>query len=193
MDNNKRDILENVKRHTQVRYDMPVFDIKGIEYVDKVAQFIAVSKAVGGDAVELEPGQDINDVIRSLYPEAKRIASNLPEITVATFNPDDVTEPRDLNGTDLAVIAGEIGVAENGCVWIPQNVKQKVIYFIAEYLVIVLDKKNVVNNMHEAYEKLSFNDKGFGVFISGPSKTADIEQALVVGAHGAKGVTVILK
>ena len=112
---------------------------------------------------------------------------------MATFNPDEVEDPHSLNGTDLAIVQGEIGVAENGCVWIPQNVKHKGIYFIAEYLVIVLDKTKVVNNMHEAYRQINFGEKGFGVFISGPSKTADIEQALVVGAHGAKGVTVILK
>ena len=32
----------------------------------------------------------------------------------------------------------------------------------------------------------------FGTFISGPSKTADIEQALVIGAQAARGVTVVL-
>lgn len=193
MDNNKRDILENIKRHINTQYDMPGFDIAGIQYPDKAAQFITISKFVGGNAVVLGEGENINDVIRTLYPDAKTIASNLPDISISTFNPDEVSGPHDLNNTDLAVIQGEVGVAENGCVWIPQNVKEKVLYFIAEYLVIILDKNNLVNNMHEAYDKLSFSDKGFGVFISGPSKTADIEQALVVGAHGAKGVTVILK
>lgn len=79
------------------------------------------------------------------------------------------------------------------CVWIPQNVEEKALYFIAEYLVIILDKEKIVNNMHEAYTQIRFNEYGFGIFISGPSKTADIEQALVVGAHGAKGVTVLLR
>jgi L-lactate dehydrogenase complex protein LldG len=97
-----------------------------------------------------------------------------------------------LNGTDLAIIQGELGVAENGCIWIPQNVKEKAVYFISEQLVILLDKDAIVNNMHEAYRQIQFSGYGFGVFISGPSKTADIEQALVIGAHGAKGVTVFL-
>jgi len=189
----KAEILGNVKRHIRTQYDMPEINIQGIQYADKIAQFTEISKSVGGDAIILQPEEDINKLISELYPEAKTIASNLQGIKIATINPDTVTSPQELNGTDLAIIDGEVGVAENGCVWIPQNVKEKVIYFIAEYLVIVLDKSNVVNNMHEAYDKLRFNESGFGVFISGPSKTADIEQSLVVGAHGAKGVTVILK
>lgn len=191
--NSKNDILGNIRRHITDRYEMPDIDIEGIQYPDKVAQFIEISKAVGGDAIVLKEGEDINEVIRSLYADAKVIASNLPDITIATINPDNAADPHELNGIDLAIIEGEVGVAENGCVWIPQNVKEKVVYFISEYLVIVLDRKAVVNNMHEAYDRLTFNDYGFGVFISGPSKTADIEQSLVVGAHGAKGVVVILK
>lgn len=191
--NSKNNILGNIRRHITDRYEMPDIDIEGIQYPDKVAQFIEISKAVGGDAIVLKEGEDINEVIPSLYADAKVIASNLPDITIATINPDNAADPHELNGIDLAIIEGEVGVAENGCVWIPQNVKEKVVYFISEYLVIVLDRKAVVNNMHEAYDRLTFNDYGFGVFISGPSKTADIEQSLVVGAHGAKGVTVILK
>lgn len=189
----RNDILGNVKRHIQSGYDMPDIDIKAIRYIDKIAQFTEMSRFVGGQAITAKDGEDINAVIRSLYPEAKTIASNLPDISIATFNPDNTTNPVNLNGTDLAIVKGEIGVAENGCVWIPQNAKEKALYFISEYLVIVLDKAKVVNNMHEAYERITMNDYGFGVFISGPSKTADIEQALVVGAHGAKGVTIILK
>ena len=189
----KQAIIDNIKTHIQDKYDMPDLNIDAIKYPDKMKAFEEVSASVGGSAAVLGEGEDINDLIKKLYPDAKSIASNLKEITIATLNPDDVARPHDLNGTDLAVIQGEVGVAENGCVWIPQNVKEKVLYFISEYLVIILDRKNLVNNMHEAYEKIKFSDAGFGVFISGPSKTADLEQALVVGAHGAKGVTVVLK
>lgn len=189
----KEEILNSVKRHIRTKYDMPDMNINTIQYPDKVKQFIDISKFVGGAAVELEKGKDINNVIKELYPEAKNICSNIPEITIANINPDNADDPHELTGIDLAVIQGEIGVAENGSVWIPQNVKQKVVYFISEYLVIILDKNKLADTMHEAYKNIKFNDKGFGVFISGPSKTADIEQSLVVGAHGAKGVTVILK
>lgn len=190
---NKEDILNNVRRNIKTTYEMPDITIDAITYPNLVEQFISISSGVGGKAVELAEGQDINELIKSLYPEAKNIASNVEGINIATINPDEVDDPHKLNGTDLGIVNGVFGVAENACVWIPQNVKEKVVYFISEYLVIIIDKKNLVNNMHEAYNRIEMNDYGFGVFISGPSKTADIEQALVIGAHGAKGVTVILK
>lgn len=172
---------------------MPVLaSFEGIKYQDKVSQFIRMSKIVGGNAVLLEEGADANLLIKSLYPEAKKIVSNLSEITIATSSGDEIDHPEMLNGTDLGIVRGELGVVENGCVWMPKNVKERALYFISEYLVILLNRKNLVHNMHEAYDHVNFHNEGFGVFISGPSKTADIEQSLVVGAHGARGVTVIL-
>lgn len=187
----KEKILAAIRSNTVKKYDFPTSQLDAVRYDDPIAQFTAISKAVGGDAVVLKEGEDINELIKSYYPDAKRIASVVPGITCATYNPDDAGEPKDLNGTDLAVIEGKFAVAENGAVWIPQNVKHKAIYFIAEALVLVVPRKEIVNNMHEAYKRLNGAEYPFGVFISGPSKTADIEQALVMGAHGARKSLVV--
>ncbi|MBQ7552893.1 MAG: LUD domain-containing protein [Bacteroidaceae bacterium] len=189
----KDEILAAIKKNTLQKFDYPAWKVNAIQYPDLVSQFISISAAVGGEAVELPEGKDLNEFILERYPNMNAIASNMPEITCSTLNPDDVEVAQDLNGTDLAVVKGEIGVAENGCVWIPQTVKHKIIYFIAERLVIILEKKNLVNNMAEAYAKIQQMPKyNFATFISGPSKTADIEQTLVKGAHGAMEALVIL-
>lgn len=187
-------ILANIRRNTGTRQEMP--DLSAIEtivYPDKLKTFAEVLAAAGGKAVELQPGEEVNAVIRREFPDVKRIASNLPEITCATFNPDEVEDPRMLNGTDLAVITGEFGVAENAAVWIPRMVRHKGLYFISNALVILLDKTKLVNTMNEAYCLTTKEDYGYGVFMSGPSKTADIEQALVFGAHGPIQVVVLLR
>lgn len=174
---------------------MPSFDeikANAIKYPNPLVQFEEMSATVGGHVVRLEEGQDVNKVIRDLYPEAKEIASHLPFITIATRNPDTIAEAQDLNGTEVGIISGVLGVAENGCIWIPQTMKEKAVCFISEYLVILLDHTKIVNNMHEAYEQIEVGDYGYGTFISGPSKTADIAQALVMGAQAARGITVIL-
>ena len=190
---NKEEILKRYRENVRERYDMPdLSDIRAITYPDPLVQFITMSQNVGGKVIEVKDGQDINDIIKEVYPDAKEIASNLPEVTIATRNPDTVEDASQLNGTDVGIIRGVFGVAENGCIWIPQQMKEKVVCFISENLVILLPKSQIVNNMHEAYRRVEFNDYGYGTFISGPSKTADIAQVLVMGAQAARSVTVLL-
>ena len=188
----REDILARCRAVATKKYDMPsIEDINAVKYDDPLKQFISMSKAVGGNVVELGD-RTVDELIQELFPKAGEIASNLPEVTIATRNPDSVAEARDLDGTDIGVIRGSFGVAENGCIWIPQTMKEKAVCFISENLVILLPKDRIVNNMHEAYRTIEFGPYPYGTFISGPSKTADIAQVLVMGAQAARSVTVVL-
>ena len=192
---NKEDILKKYRANVREKYDMPdLSDIKAITYPNPLVQFAKMSEMVGGQVIEVDQGRDVNVLIRELFPDAKEIASNLPEITIATRNPDTVGRARDLNGTDVGIIRGAFGVAENACIWIPQTMKEKAVCFISENLVILLPKSQIVNNMHEAYKRIQFDKTydGYGTFISGPSKTADIAQVLVMGAQAARSATILL-
>ena len=189
----KEDILVRLKKHAVDQVERPEMTFEPLTFFDPLVQLEKIMKAVGGNCVVLEKGQDVNEVIRNVFPDAKSIASNLPEVTCATVNPDTLDDLRELNGTDVGVIRGDFGILENGMVWINQRTRYKALFFISEALVILLDRNRLVNNMHEVYKQPAFDDFGYGCFISGPSKTADIEQALVIGAHGARAVTVILE
>ncbi len=189
----KEDFLNKLRKNTHVQFDMPAHDVKGIQYADTLQQFVEATETAGGKVLMAGKDDSWDDLVKKAYPEAKVFASHLPQITIAQKNPDTVAEANDLNGTDVGIVCGEVGVAENGCIWIPQTMKEKAVLFISEYLVIFLKKSHVVNNMHEAYAQIEMDPKyNFGTFISGPSKTADIEQALVMGAQAARGVTVVL-
>lgn len=187
----KEELLNKLRRNVVRQFDMPSKPVDGIVYSDVTNQFVEMSKTVGAKVLEVKSSDDLNSVIRKAYPNAKIFASSINGIE-ADLNPDTIASAADLNGTDVGIIQGELGVAENGCVWIPQTMKERAVCFISEELVILLDKNNIVSNMHEAYKRIQMPHYGYGVFISGPSKTADIEQALVMGAQAARGVTVIL-
>ena len=187
----KEELLNKLRRNVVRQFDMPNKPVDGIVYSDVTNQFVEMSKTVGAKVLEVKSSDDLNSVIREAYPNAKIFASSINGIE-ADLNPDTIASVADLNGTDVGIIQGELGVAENGCVWIPQTMKERAVCFISEELVILLDKDNIVSNMHEAYKRIQMPHYGYGVFISGPSKTADIEQALVMGAQAARGVTVIL-
>ncbi|MCC8071048.1 MAG: LUD domain-containing protein [Bacteroidales bacterium] len=160
---------------------------------DKTEAMKKAIEGAGGHWVELKEGESVDDVIARLFPDAKRIASNLKQVGCATYNPDTVDDPRTLNETDVAVVDGRFGVIENGSIWLPRATRHKALYFISEALVVILPKDRMVDTMHEAYKQPELaDDFDFGCFIAGPSKTADIEQALVIGAHGARELTVLL-
>ena len=188
---NKEELLGKLRRNTIHQFDMPEASIDGIKYENIIEQFIETSYKVGSEVIEAKAGEDLNELIRKAYPEAQVLASNVKGIKV-DLNPDMVSEAQDLNGTDVGIVEGDIAVAENGCVWVPQTMKERVVCFVSENLVILVHRDKIVNNMHEAYRRIHMTEYGYGCFISGPSKTADIEQALVMGAQAARGVTVII-
>ncbi|MDE6395146.1 MAG: LUD domain-containing protein [Duncaniella sp.] len=189
----KDSILSNLRRNVRETYDKPDLSFDKLVYPDAVAAFIhTATTAAGASVIEMKEGEDINELIHRAYPAAKTIASNVPGVK-ADRNPDEVKTPQELDGTDVSVVQGTVACAENACIWIPQTMKERAECFICEYLVIIVDRKNIVSNMHEAYSRIEMPELGFGTFISGPSKTADIEQALVYGAQSFCGVTIIIR
>ncbi|MCM1491352.1 MAG: LUD domain-containing protein [Muribaculum sp.] len=189
----KESILSKLRKNVRETYEKPDLSFAKLTFTDPVETFITTATtAAGAKVICMKEGDDMNDLIRRAYPEAKTIASNVTGIK-ADRNPDTAAKPQDLDGTDVSVVEGTIGCAENACIWVPQTMKQRAVCFICEYLVIILDRKNIVSNMHEAYSRIEMPELGFGCFISGPSKTADIEQALVYGAQSFCGVTIILR
>ncbi|WP_026951045.1 LutC/YkgG family protein [Algoriphagus mannitolivorans] len=103
------------------------------------------------------------------------------------------SDPHELDDLNLAILEGQFGVAENGAIWLDDSqLKHRVLPFITEHLVLILEKKNLYPTLHQAYQKIGNEFSGFGLFVAGPSKTADIEQSLVIGAHGAKSLRVVL-
>ena len=189
--NSKQHILNAIKNTNIIQeIECPSCDDIGITYENKFEQFSQVIKTVGGEALVCKR-EDLDKTITSLFKDEKNIASNVEGCSLGNFD-EKVQDPHDLKDIDLAIVEGNFAVAENGAVWIKnKDNRHRALYFIAQNIVIVVDKNKILNNMHEAYNNIDFDDSGYGVFVSGPSKTADIEQALVIGAHGPKSGYVI--
>lgn len=192
----REEILDRIVRNTRNIYEYPdlsSLEQESVSYGDKLSVFCRSLEAAGGKAVTVQEGESIADIVRKEYPGARTVVSGPGLEEYGTASSEDYDNPCALDGTDVALVRGCFGVAENGAVWITDYGRFRALLFIAEALVIVIDRNDIVDNMHQAYSRQEMSrDRDFGTFISGPSKTADIEQALVFGAHGACSVTVIL-
>ena len=161
-----------------------------IRFEDSVAHFFEMVKSVGGDVVAMQG--NLIDTLATAGIDLSSLVSPLEELLGKALNPDTVANVGELGGLYTAVVQGRVGVAENGAVWVPVEGRRRAHIFACNHLVIVLNRENVVDTMHDAMARISLDGLSYGAFISGPSKTADIEQALVLGAHGAMKTTIIL-
>jgi L-lactate dehydrogenase complex protein LldG len=159
---------------------------------DLVAKYTQSVTLNGGTAMEVDSLEDIQAYIQENFLDDLQIVSLIEEIP-GTLEISSITDPHDLETVELAVVRGEVGAVENAAIWVSEkNLPHRVLPFISQHLIIILEKSNLVPNMHEAYRRIDVTQTGYGVFIAGPSKTADIEQSLVIGAHGSRSLTVFL-
>ncbi|MBE0591650.1 MAG: LUD domain-containing protein [Gemmatimonadales bacterium] len=190
---NRDAILAAVRAHQGTPCPLPTIPSFEAGAPDVLAtRFKTVLEQVGGRWVQRTPGSDLAEIIRSHYPDAERIVSTVDEPPGSTFAVAEDTAPAGLIHVELAIVRGRLGVAENGAVWVDEErLPHRALPFVAEHLVLLLAPDDVVPDMHAAYAALAGRRTGYGVFISGPSKTADIEQSLVIGAQGSRSLLVV--
>ena len=151
--------------------------------------FVAAATASGAAAPVASRGE-VGRIVAGAVGEA---ASVLSYSTHASTTISPPSEPHALASLDVLVCESALGVAENGAVWIAtSDAILRAALFLAERVVIVVGEEKLVDDLHQAYELIDVRAETFGVFVAGPSKTADIEQSLVIGAHGPKELTLVL-
>ncbi|MGE5192565.1 MAG: LutC/YkgG family protein [Deltaproteobacteria bacterium] len=191
----RADILNALRSRKLAPAELPSLAGPWITYADRQRQFSETLQAVGGRCIEVAGEHSLRDALAGLEPvkTAKKICSLVPGVLAPNVDLAAVADPHELEDVDVAVVPGHFAVAENAAVWVTdEHLRHRAILFIVQHLVLVVPRDQVFDNMHQAYERLRFDGRGYGVFISGPSKTADIEQSLVIGAHGPRSLTVFL-
>lgn len=191
----REEILARLRASAPPDPGLPELPSGGAIAGDVAARFAEAVQAAGGAVVAVPGEAALPEAVRALVEKlgARRVASRVPAAGPGTVRLEDLPDPHELEGIDLAVLPGRFGVAENGAVWVDgEGLHHRGVFVVTQHLALVVPAKEIVQDLHEAYRRIRFDGPGFGLFIAGPSKTADIEQALVIGAHGARSCTVFL-
>lgn len=190
----KAEILQKIKQNQpEISTDLPDLDLLNSENPNVLETYKTVLKNIGGESVEVANYNEILDFLRNNYALDRRIITTVPELSEVAALDWKNDDPHTLQDVELAIIKGHFGVAENSAIWVTDDILgQRVAPFIAQYLAIIINKSDILATMQLAYKRIGNLEYGFGTFIAGPSKTADIEQSLVLGAHGARGLIVFL-
>lgn len=157
-----------------------------------IEQFQASIKLNGGLAKSGEGKEQIQQYLNEKFTADQQVLSLVDGIS-GNFEIGKVKDPHELKHIEVAILEGDWGVVENAAIWLPEEkIIHRALPFIAQHLIVLLKVENLLGNMHEVYQKINVADPGYGVFVAGPSKTADIEQSLIIGAHGPRSMVVYL-
>jgi L-lactate dehydrogenase complex protein LldG len=190
----KAEILKKIKNSQPGGIaDLPNLNVLGSDQFDVFEMYKTVLKNIGGNPIEVADYNEVITYIKNNYPLEKRIITTLPEMSEIAVLDWTNSNPHSLKDVELTILKAHFGVAENSALWVTDDILgQRIAPFITQYLAIIVNKKDLIATMHQAYDRIGNQEYGFGTFIAGPSKTADIEQSLVLGAHGARGLVVFL-
>jgi L-lactate dehydrogenase complex protein LldG len=188
-------IFAAVRRGRPAVSPLPAGDEAWLGSLDLVADFARALEAAGGRCAHAVDAGGVEAELAAdpAYRRAGRVYAALPGVARANVGEAELAEARRGGALDYAVVPGRLGVAESGAVWVDGvALADRAALWLAEHLAIVLPAAALVDHLHAAYARLRFDGAGFGVFVAGPSKTADIEQSLVIGAQGPRSTLVIL-
>ena len=191
----REQILREVSKNQPAERALPVIDIPvtttHAEWVEALKKRLDILHV---DVREVTDYSAIKAILQQQAVPQERSVTTIEALgDVSTYIETVKEDAHSLENVDWAIIPAHFGVAENGAMWVTESLIQyRVLPFITQQLAIVVNRKDIVYNMHQAYERIAETNYDFGVFIAGPSKTADIEQSLVLGAHGPKGMTLFL-
>jgi L-lactate dehydrogenase complex protein LldG len=189
---NRNKILAAVKANQPGKVNLPDINLFETGAEGSLKKFAAVLTAVGGNINYVCDYDEIARLVVLKYGDKVKIVNEVKKLTAFT-NSANLLSVHDLHDVEVAILPARLGVAENGAVWITDHeMRQRALPFICQHLAVVLFADNLVSTMHDAYEAISKTTYNFGTFIAGPSKTADIEQSLVIGAHGPRSFTMFV-
>jgi L-lactate dehydrogenase complex protein LldG len=188
----RNSILDAVRASQPAAHPMPTIPhFHTNKPADLVATFCASIARMAG-VVVTEDVPDLDSFLRARFPDAKVICSAIPEYA-GTIKPASFNDWSEASTIDVCISRSPMGVAETGSILLSDmELQVNTVAFLAHDLVVLLDPKQIVSNIHDAYQHPHFKQRQYSVLMTGPSGSGDIGGVVVHPAQAAKTLTVLL-
>jgi L-lactate dehydrogenase complex protein LldG len=192
--NSSTKISAAVNKSQPVLVALPNANFLNDEHDDLAAKITSSITTFGSKVIMVKSIADIRyHILKNMVPDAREITTVPLLGDIMELITKKTKQIHSLENVDNVIIEANFAVAENGALWVTEDrIFSRVLPFICQHLAVIVHTKNIIPTIHEAYGQIANDKHGFGTFIAGPSKIADIDQLQVKGAHGPRTMTVFL-
>lgn len=185
-------IIDAIQRNQPASLPMPNIPRFGVDDSNHLVESFSQGVARMAGTVIPDAVPDLDDFVRSRFPNAKVICSAVPECK-GTIRPAELSHWSEASKIDVSIVRSPLGVAETGSVLLSDiELQINTIAFLSHDLVVLLDPGQIVRNIHDAYRHPYFKARPYSLLMTGPSGSGDIGGVTVHPAQGVKTLTVIL-
>jgi L-lactate dehydrogenase complex protein LldG len=178
----------------------------GERFEDRLALFQKNATDLKADFIPIPNEASLPAVLTELKAKDgwRRVASHktplADEVTrllgLPVLHVDDGYRPEDLEECDVGITACEALVAQTGSVLVTsRSAGGRALSVLPPHHLVIATREQLVADLTEAFGLLKVrygsDFPSFISFITGPSRTGDIERILVLGAHGPKKLTIL--
>ncbi len=191
----------SVARSLQARLARPRANLKPVVGADLTAHFTAQLEAVSGKVTRVASIDAVAEVVathmRSYDLGARLVVAPDPALEGIPWSNRLSVERRAAAGDDRVSVTGAYaGVAETGSLVLLSSAESPTtLNFLPDDHLVVLREVQIVPHIEDVWVRMRSDKRRMPRtvnFITGPSKTADVEQTIQEGAHGPRRLHVIL-
>jgi len=192
---------ESVAKTLQGRMTRPRANLKPAIGADAIAHFIDKLRSVHARITRVAGIDEVADVVSAHLAEydlgEALVAAPDPALEGIPWSNRLSVERRAAAGGDrLTVTSAYAGVAETGSLVLLSSAQSPTtLNFLPDDHVIVVRESQIVTHIEDVWARMRSDKRAMPRtvnFITGPSKTADVEQTIQEGAHGPRRLHVIL-
>lgn len=167
-------IIDAVQKNQPASLPMPHIPHFGIDDTNDLVESFSQGVARMAGTVIPDAVPDLDDFVRSRFPNAKVICSAVPEYK-GTIRPVELNQWSEASKIDVSIVRSPMGVAETGSVLLSDvELQVNTIAFLSHDLVVLLDSNQIVRNIHDAYQHPYFKTRPYCLLMTGPSGSGDI-------------------
>ncbi len=159
---------------------------------DRTSQFAEALLSAQGEVAYFDSWDAIWDFAASL-------AEDSPAVSPAAFQflqrgdlPDDHDPLRSIADRPVGITIATLGIAETGSLLLVERAPiDRAVSLLTRHLIVAVGEDDIVDDLADGFRWLADQPRAaaYATFVTGPSRTADIERSLTIGVQGPSRLT----